>query len=84
MHAIPVARFLGRGSGGTDTFREELEVENEGVKIPSQVRSLSGAASVKVRFNERIITASSVVFAVADESVDRSIRRGGLRLQGRR
>ena len=37
VHAIPVARSLGRGSGGTDTLREELEVENEGVKIPSPV-----------------------------------------------
>ena len=37
----------------------------------------SRAASVKARFNEKIITASSVVFAVSDESVYRSIRRGG-------
>ena len=75
MHAIPVARFLGRGSGGTDTLREDLEVENEGVKIPSPVRWLSGATSDKARFKEKIITASSVVFAVADKSVYRSIRR---------
>ena len=51
--------------------------------IPSTVRWLSGAASAKARNNEKI-TASSVVFAVADESVYRSIRKGGLRLQGRR
>ena len=47
VHAIPVARYLGKGSCGTDALREELEVENEGVKIPSTVRWLSGAASVK-------------------------------------
>ena len=27
-HAIPVARYLGKGSRGTDALREELEVEN--------------------------------------------------------
>ena len=50
-HAIPVARYLGKGSRGTDALRGELEVENEGVKIPSPVRWLSGAASIRVRYN---------------------------------
>ena len=59
-------------------------MENEGVKIPSVIRWLSCAASVKARFNYKIITASSVVFAVSDESVYRSIRRSGVCLQGRR
>ena len=59
-------------------------MENEGVKIPSPVRWLSGAASVRTRYNEMIIAASSVVFAVVDESVYRSIRKGELRLPGRR
>lgn len=84
VHGIPVARYVGKGSHGTDSLREELEAENGGVKIPSTVRWLSGAASVKARYKDRTITASSVVFAVSDESTYRSIRRGGLRLQGRR
>ena len=84
MHGIPIARYVGRGSYGTDSLREELEAENGGVRIPSTVRWLSGAASVKARYKDKTITASSVVFAVADESTYRSIRRGGLRLQGRR
>ena len=84
VHGIPIARYVGRGSHGTDSLREELEAENGGVKIASTVRWLSGAASVKARFNDKTITASSVVFAVSDESTYRSIRRGGLRLQGRR
>ena len=50
-HTIPVARYLGKGPRGTDALREKLEVENEGVKIPSTVRWLSGAASVKARYN---------------------------------
>ena len=61
VHAIPVAHFLGRGWNGTESLREELEAENEGIKIPSAIRWLSGAASVKARHNVGIIKASSVV-----------------------
>ena len=32
IHAIPVARYLGRGSGGTEMLREELEAENVGIR----------------------------------------------------
>lgn len=84
VNAVPVARFLGRGSNGTDSLREELEAENEGLAIPSAVRWLGGAASVKARFEGGIIKASSVVFAVKDEETYRLVRRGGLRLQGQR
>ena len=37
-HPISVVRYLGKGSSGTDALREEPEVENEGLKIPSTVR----------------------------------------------
>lgn len=37
-HAIPVARYLGRGSNGTETLRKKLEAENEGIRIPSTIR----------------------------------------------
>ena len=77
IHAVPVARFLGRGLHGAEALREELETENERVKIPSTVRSLSGAASVKAWYDERTITASSVVLAVADEATYRLVRRSG-------
>ena len=50
-HAIPMARYLGRGTNGTETLREELEAENEGIQVPSSVRWLSGVPSVKVRFS---------------------------------
>ena len=84
VHAVPVARSPGRGSHGTEALREELEAENEGIRIPSAIRWLSGAASVKARYEERTITASSVVLAVAGEATYRLVRKGGLRLKGRR
>ena len=83
MHAIPEARYLGRGSSGTEMLRE-IEAENEGIRIPSTIRWLSGAPSVKARYQEGTIKASSVVLAVVDEDTFRLVRKGGLRLQGRR
>ena len=79
MHAIPVARYLDRGLGGTEKLREELEAENVGIRIPSPTRYLSGAPSVKARHYEGTIKASSVVLAVTDEDPSRLIRKGGLR-----
>ena len=84
MHTIPVARYLGRGSGSTEILREELEAENVGIRIPSPIRWLSGAPSVKDRHHEGTIKALSVVLAVTDEDTFRLVRKGGLRLQGRR
>ena len=83
-HAIPVARYLGRGSKGTATPRKEPEAENEGIRIPSTIRWLCGAPSVKTRYDERTISASSVVLAFANKDTFRLVCKKGLRLQGRR
>lgn len=34
IHGVPVARYMGRGTGGTGKHREELEAENERLKVP--------------------------------------------------
>ena len=83
-HKIPVARYLGKGSNGTEMLRKELEGGNEGVRIPSTVHWLSGAPGVKARHKEGIIRASSVVLAVANEDIFRFVCKGRLRLQGHR
>ena len=84
VHAIPVDRYLGRGTNGRETLREELEAENEGIQIPSSVKWLSGAPSVKARFSEGRIRASSVVLVVPDEEAYRLVKERGMRPQGRR
>ena len=81
MHSIAVARYLGRGSRGTKTLREELEAENEGIRIPSPIGWLSGAHSVKARHHEGTFRATSVVLAVSDENTVRLVRKNELRLQ---
>ena len=84
VHGIPVARYLGKGTNGTNgtTLREELKADNQGVRIPSVVRWLGWAADVKARCNERTIRASSVVFAVLGEANFSRLRRSGLRHLG--
>ena len=84
IHGVPVARFVGRGPNGLTALREELEAENGGLSVPSPVRWLSGATSVKTRYREGVISASSVILAVRDEDTFRRVRKSGLRLQGRR
>ena len=79
-HAIPVARYLGRGSNGTETLRRELEAENEGVRIPSTIRWLCGVQSVKTRQGERTISALSVVQAFANEDTFRQVWKRSLLL----
>ena len=34
VHGIPVARYLGKGTNGTETPKEELETENGGPGSP--------------------------------------------------
>ena len=38
IFAIPVARYQGKGSSGTETLREKIEAENEGFMILSTIR----------------------------------------------
>lgn len=49
---IPIARYWGKGISGLKNLLEELEVENERVKVPSQIRWLGGADDVRSRFQE--------------------------------
>lgn len=50
-YGVPIARYLGRGAHGTETLREELEAENEGLKVPSRTRWLG----IKALYSEGTI-----------------------------
>ena len=49
IHNVPLERYMG-GGGGLRKLREELEAENTGVRIPAEVRWLSGAKA-RARFH---------------------------------
>lgn len=57
-----------QGTYGATTLKEELEAENEGIRIPSTVRWLCRSADVKACYNEGTIRPPSVVFAVLGEA----------------
>jgi len=41
IHTVRLVRYMGKGSKGQRTMREEIQAENEGVAIPAQLRWLS-------------------------------------------
>ena len=49
IHGIPLARYVGKGTHGTEKLREEIEAENEGVTIPIVVRWLGRLEEIKER-----------------------------------
>jgi hypothetical protein len=38
IHTVPLVRYMGKGSAGRQTIREEIQAENKGVAIPAQAR----------------------------------------------
>ena len=71
------------GTGSKEqSLRDVIETQHEGIKVPSTVRWLSGALSVRTYFKEGTIKASSVALTVADEDTFRHVIRK-LHLQGR-
>ena len=64
IHAVPLIRYMGKGTEGLQKMREEIQAENEGVAIPAQVRWLANPRTIKERRQNGEITASSVVFVV--------------------
>ena len=86
IHGVPVSPYVGRGSLGMEKLREELEAENDWVKITAVVRWLGRTADVRTRYSEEEIEASSVMitFLVLGEATFSSLQKSGLRLLGRR
>lgn len=40
IHSVPAAHYVSRGSFGTERLQEELELENDAVRLPAAVRWL--------------------------------------------
>ena len=85
VHGIPLARYMGEGTNGTERLREEIEAENasEGVAIPLAVRWLGKLSEIRERAREGKITVSSVTFVVRGEEVASKLVKNGLRIMGR-
>jgi hypothetical protein len=84
IHGVPLNRYVGRGTNGLEKLREEIQAENAGVTIPMAARWLGRVPQLKERWASRIITASSVVFAVRGEDTTHKLFREGGRICGNR
>ena len=82
VHAVPLVRYMGKGTEGLETMREEIHAENEGVVIPVQVRLLANPHSIRVRRQRGEISASSVVFVVKGDKVARRLIKEGIKAAG--
>ena len=71
------------GGGGLKKLREELEAENTGVRVPADIRWLSGAKA-RARFHRDGCGSSSVAATVLSEEVFGRLCRRGTRLPGGR
>lgn len=70
-----MARYVGRGSNGTEKLREEIKAQNEGV--------VSKLAEIKARAMRGEMSASSVTFAVKEEEMANRIIKNRVRIMGR-
>lgn len=84
IHGVPVACYVSRGSFGTKMLLEELEAENDGVKISAAVIWSGSPSDVKARHAEGMVEASSVPFTVLGEVTFGRLHKSGLRLLDRR
>ena len=82
IHNIPLDQYMG-GGGGLKKLRKELEAENAGVRVPAEIRWLSGAKA-RARFHCEECGSSSVVAAVLSTEVFNQLCRRGIRLPGGR
>jgi len=82
IHAVPLMQYMGKGTEGPQKMREELEAENKGIGIPTQVRWLANPRTSRERRQNGQIPASSVVFVVKGSRLAQSLIKKGIKAAG--
>ena len=82
IHAVPLVRYMGKGTEGVQKMREEFEAENEGIKVPTQVRWLANPSTIRDRKKNGEIAASSVVCEVKGSKVAQVLVKKGIKAAG--
>jgi hypothetical protein len=49
IHAVPIMRYIGKGTEGLQKMRREFEEANEGITIPTLVRLLVNPRTIRER-----------------------------------
>jgi hypothetical protein len=82
IHAVPLVRYMGRGTAGLQKIQEEYFAENEGVTIPSQAQWLANPRDIRERRQNADITAPFVVFVVNGCKVAKRFVKKGIKTAG--
>ena len=83
IHGVSPPYYMEKGGGGIKRLGGELEVENEGARVPPAARWLGGVES-RICLNEGRLGRSSMVLAVSGEMGAARLCRQGARLAGLR
>jgi hypothetical protein len=78
IHAVPLMRYMGKGTDGPQKIREEFEEENAGITILTQVRWLANPCTIRERRQNGEIAASSVVFLMPGSNAAQGLVRRGI------
>jgi len=82
MYTIPHVRYMDNGTERLQKISQEIQVENERVAIPAQVRWLSNPLIIRERGQRGVITASSVVFILRGKMVAETLVNKGITAAG--
>ena len=82
IHAVPLVRYMGKGTEGLQKMREEFEVENKCIKVPTQVRWLANPPTIRERRKNGEIAASSVLFVVKGSKGAQVLVKKGIKAAG--
>jgi hypothetical protein len=80
--AIPLVRYMGKGTEILQKIRVEFEVDNKGIAITTQIRWLANRHTIREMRQNRVIVASSVVFVVKGNNVAKSLLNKGIKAVG--
>ena len=78
IHAVPLIRYMGKGTEGLQKMREQFEAENEGIVIPTPVRWLANPRTIRERRHNGEMAGSSVVFFLKGSNVAQSLVKKGI------
>ena len=82
VHAVPLLRYMGKGTEGLQMMQDEIHAENQSVVIPVPVRWLANPHSIREKRLNGEISASSVGFVLEGDMVGWRPVKGGIMLAG--
>jgi hypothetical protein len=82
VHAVPLMRYMGKGTECLEKIGDGIHAETEGVVIPVQVRWLANPHGIRGRRPWGGISASSLFFVVKRDKVARRLAKEGIKAAG--